>query len=143
MARRQGSVTRRMWTWTPRLLMMMLILWSQQGKGQGQGRCKHVLIFFEPDVSCVLFWITWTFGLIRFDLIWFWFDISPSFLLKRILMLLKLFNWARIRCELVYHIWSCCFELALLCYGRCSLYRYICVCLCNFTRIYSLKLLYF
>ncbi|XP_036075972.1 roundabout homolog 2 isoform X15 [Rousettus aegyptiacus] len=37
MARRQGSVTRRMWTWTPGLLMMILILWSQLGNGQGQG----------------------------------------------------------------------------------------------------------
>ncbi|XP_034512712.1 roundabout homolog 2 isoform X6 [Ailuropoda melanoleuca] len=37
MARRQGSVTRRMWTWTPELLMMTVILWGQQGNGQGQG----------------------------------------------------------------------------------------------------------
>nr|XP_033711842.1 roundabout homolog 2 isoform X3 [Tursiops truncatus] len=37
MARRQGDVTRRMWTWTPGLLMMIVILWSQQGNGQGQG----------------------------------------------------------------------------------------------------------
>ncbi|XP_070108363.1 roundabout homolog 2 isoform X20 [Equus przewalskii] len=37
MARRQESDTRRMWTWTPGLLMMTVILWSQQGSGQGQG----------------------------------------------------------------------------------------------------------
>ncbi|XP_049566503.1 roundabout homolog 2 isoform X5 [Orcinus orca] len=37
MARRQGDVTRRMWTWTPGLLMMIVILWSQPGNGQGQG----------------------------------------------------------------------------------------------------------
>nr|XP_044605854.1 roundabout homolog 2 isoform X9 [Equus asinus] len=37
MARRQESDTRRMWTWTPGLLMMTVILWSQPGSGQGQG----------------------------------------------------------------------------------------------------------
>ncbi|XP_035583267.1 roundabout homolog 2 isoform X3 [Zalophus californianus] len=37
MARRRGSVTRRMWTWTLELLMMTVILWGQQGNGQGQG----------------------------------------------------------------------------------------------------------
>nr|XP_048278465.1 roundabout homolog 2 isoform X10 [Myodes glareolus] len=36
MARRQGSVIGRMWTWTPGLLVL-LILGSQQGNGQGQG----------------------------------------------------------------------------------------------------------
>ncbi|KAL2805258.1 roundabout-like protein 2 isoform 6 [Daubentonia madagascariensis] len=37
MARRQESVTRSMWTWTPGLLMMIVIFWGQQGNGQGQG----------------------------------------------------------------------------------------------------------
>lgn len=56
MAGRQGSVTRNMWTWTPGLLMVIVVLWSEQGNGQGQGRCKHALIFGEPDVSFALFW---------------------------------------------------------------------------------------
>lgn len=62
MARRPGSVTRRMWMWTPRLIMMTVILWSQQGGGQGQGRCKHALTLEEAEVSSAYFEIKWTFG---------------------------------------------------------------------------------
>ncbi|XP_032755063.1 roundabout homolog 2-like isoform X2 [Rattus rattus] len=36
MARRQGSVCGRLWTWTLGLLML-IVLGSQQGSGQGQG----------------------------------------------------------------------------------------------------------
>ncbi|XP_033092482.1 uncharacterized protein LOC117098186 [Trachypithecus francoisi] len=44
MARRHESVTRRMWTWAPGLLMVTVVFWGHQGNGQGQGKCKDVLI---------------------------------------------------------------------------------------------------
>ncbi|XP_070946561.1 uncharacterized protein [Macaca nemestrina] len=36
MARRHESVTRRMWTWAPGLLMATVVFWGHQGNGQGQ-----------------------------------------------------------------------------------------------------------
>lgn len=61
MARRQGSVCGRLWTWTPGLLML-ITLGSQQGSGQGQGRNTHVFRLRKLGVITTLWWMCRHFG---------------------------------------------------------------------------------
>ncbi|XP_011842755.1 PREDICTED: uncharacterized protein LOC105544778 [Mandrillus leucophaeus] len=52
MARRHESVTRRMWTWAPGLLMATVVFWGHQGNGQGQELRFHLEILVAFEICC-------------------------------------------------------------------------------------------